>query len=83
MRDDTSGNVIHGAEVSFIADTLEQTSTRTDGNGHYAMIVQTTTGVHFGTLLASATSYQDSADQTVYFDGTARTVDLRLRTKGP
>jgi hypothetical protein len=82
VSDDASGGAVHGARVTFVADTLEQTSALTDDHGHYAMVVQVSAGVRFGTLRASATGYQDSAQATVYFDGTARTVDLALRATG-
>ncbi len=79
VTDDLTGAAIDGAQVIFEADTLEQTDAHSDGKGHYSMLVQVTEGERFGTLHASAHGYQDSTPQTVYFDGTERVVDLRLR----
>jgi hypothetical protein len=43
------------------------------------MIVTVREGVRLGTLHAEHAGYTASAPQTVYFDGTQRTVELRLR----
>jgi hypothetical protein len=66
-------------KLVFVSDTLDTTDVRSDGNGHFAMTVEVREGVRFGTLHGELTGYQKSAAHTVYFDGTARTVDLRMR----
>jgi hypothetical protein len=83
VTDDLTGAAVGGALVTFVSDTLDETQAHCDGSGRYSMSVQVTEGEHFGTLHASAAGYEDSTPQSVYFDGTARTVDLRLRAKGP
>jgi hypothetical protein len=80
--DDLDGDPISGAEVIFVSDTLDETTTRTDGDGHYFMVTTVRVGVSYGTLHAEHPSFRDGAEQTVYFDGTTRTVDLQLRRAG-
>ncbi len=82
MRDDLSSHPVSGAKVVFVSDTLDTTETHSDGNGHYVLEVTVREGVNFGTLQASLSGYQTSPKATVFFDGTARTVDMRLRASG-
>lgn len=79
VRDDLTDKALSGARVVFVSDTLDRTDTRTDGHGHYAMTVTVRDGVRLGTVQAEHSGYRKSAAQTVYFDGTARVVNLRLR----
>ncbi len=75
VRDRLSGSRISGATVTFTSDTLYSQSTRTDGDGHYEMIVETDTPL--GQVRAEHASYQP-AETTVYFDAPERTIDLAL-----
>lgn len=81
VRDDLTDDPLSGAKVIFVSDTLDTTETRTDGRGRYAMTVTVREGVRLGTLHAEHSGYETSPAQTVYFDGTARVVHLRLRAK--
>ncbi len=81
--DDRNGHGIAGAKVTFISDALDEASGLSDGSGHYSLVAPVRDGVHFGTLRASAAGYQDSAVQSVYFDGSEHSIELRLRPKGP
>ena len=80
--DDSTGDGLSGAKVTFVSDTLDKTEARSDGDGRYSMNAKLAEGVTFGTLRAEHPGYRTSIDQTVYFDGTAREVDLRLRASG-
>jgi hypothetical protein len=79
VLDDDTGHPISGAKLTFISDTLDRTETRSDGDGHYEMAPKLRAGVLFGTLRVEHEGYVTSPAQTVYFDGTARAVDVRLR----
>jgi hypothetical protein len=82
VRDDLTGKRLSGARVIFVSDTLDETEARSEGDGHFSMIVEVREGERFGTLHAERDGYQKSPAQTVYFDGTARTVELRMRASG-
>lgn len=75
VRDRLSGARISGAVVSFTSDTLYRQTSRTDGDGHYEMIVETDTPL--GQVRAEHAAYQP-AEATVYFDAPERTIDLTL-----
>lgn len=75
VRDRLSGARISGATVTFTSDTLYDESARTDGDGHYEMIVETDTPL--GQVRAEHPGYQ-SAEATVFFDAPERTIDLAL-----
>jgi hypothetical protein len=82
ILDDLSDDALAGAKVVFVSETLDKTQTRSDDRGHYAMDVEIRDGVNFGTLRAERAGYQNSIAHTVYFDGTVRKVDVRLRANG-
>ncbi|MCB9593458.1 MAG: carboxypeptidase regulatory-like domain-containing protein [Sandaracinaceae bacterium] len=75
---DTSeeGGPIEGATVTFTSDTLLTTEATTDGDGRYRMRVLT--DHPFGQVRASAAGFRDH-ENTVYFDGPQRRVDIELR----
>ncbi len=71
-----SGAPIRNATVTFTSDTLRTAETTTNGSGFYEMVVETDTP--FGQLRAEADGY-DPAEETVFFDGPERRVDLELK----
>lgn len=75
VRDRLSGARIAGVTVSFTSDTLYRESTRTDGDGHYEMVIET--DVPLGQVRAEHAAYQ-VAEATVFFDAPTRTINLDL-----
>ncbi len=75
VRDRLSGRRISGATITFRSDTLYSETARTDGDGHYEMIVETDTLL--GQVRAERSGYQ-TAEETVYFDTDERVIDLDL-----
>jgi hypothetical protein len=75
VRDRLSGRRISGARVTFTSDTLYSETTRTDGDGHYEMIVETDTPL--GQVHAEHDRYQ-ATEVTVFFDAPERTIDITL-----
>jgi len=75
VRDRLSGARISGATVSFTSDTLYRESTRTDGDGHYEMVIETDTPL--GQVRAERSTHQP-AEETVFFDAPTRTINLSL-----
>lgn len=75
IRDRLSGNRISDATVSFTSDTLYREATRTDGDGHYEMVIETDTPL--GQVRAEHASHQP-AEATVFFDAPTRTINLTL-----
>jgi len=79
VRDEYSDHGVSGAKVVFVSDTLERFETLSEGDGQFTLRVEVPQGVLFGTIEASHSGYSDSAAQSVYFDGTAPRVELRIR----
>lgn len=75
VRDRLSGARISNATVSFTSDTLYRESTRTDGDGHYEMVIETDTPL--GQVRAEHPAHQP-AEATVFFDAPTRTINLEL-----
>ncbi len=76
VTDETNGNGIGGATVTFVSDTLFRTRTSTGGGGDYEMTVDT--DVPFGQVRAEKEGFV-SGEATVHFDTRARRIDLQLR----
>lgn len=70
------GGPIGGARVTFTSDTLIVEETTADENGRYRLRVETD-HVH-GQVRAEAPGFR-THEETVYFDGPQRRVDLALR----
>lgn len=70
---------VRGATVRFTSNTLRVNETQTNGNGFYEMVV--TTDSLFGQVRATAEGFQPN-EETVFFDTTARRVDIQLRPEG-
>lgn len=79
VLDDLSGSGVSGATVVFVSDTLDETRTVTDGHGRFEMTVELTAQVRLGHLYAEAAGYQRSPRVSIFFDGTERSAELRLR----
>lgn len=75
VRDRLSNRAISRATVTFTSDTLYTESTRTDGDGHYEMVVETDTDL--GQVRAEHPDYRPG-EATVFFDSPQRTVNLTL-----
>ncbi len=71
-----SGVPIRNATVTFTSDTLRRAETSTNRSGFYEMVVETDSS--FGQIHAEAAGY-DPAEETVFFDGPQRRVDLELK----
>jgi hypothetical protein len=77
--DDLTDRGLSGAAVVFVSDTLDESRTVTDGDGHFQMKVELAAQVRLGHVYAEAEGYQPSPRLSVFFDGTERTTELRLR----
>jgi hypothetical protein len=75
VTDEATGKHLSGALVTFVSDTLYTTDTRTDGDGHYEMIVETDTP--FGQVRAELDGYRPG-ERTVFFDTPSRRIDIEL-----
>jgi len=72
---DTGGG-ISGATVTFLSDTLYRSSTTTDGDGIYELVVETDTP--FGQIQAQKEGFV-TKETTVFFDSPVRRIDLVLQ----
>lgn len=79
VMDEFTDKGIAGAKVTFVSDTLEKSEALSEKDGRFVLHVEVPSGVRFGTIAASRSGYADSAQQSVYFDGTALRAELRLR----
>lgn len=77
--DDLTDRGISGVTVVFVSDTLDETRTVTDGDGRFEMAVELSAMVRLGHLYAEANGYQRSPRLSIFFDGTERSAELRLR----
>jgi hypothetical protein len=81
VQDEFTSHGITGAKVTFVSDTLDRAETTTGNDGTFVLHVEVPDGVRFGTIEASGAGYADSAPASVYFDGSALRVELKLRPK--
>jgi hypothetical protein len=81
VQDEFTSRGISGAKVSFVSDTLDRAETTSEQDGRFVLHVELPEGVRFGTLEAARAGYADSAKASVYFDGSALRLELKLRPK--
>lgn len=75
VRDAMTGKQLKGVDVLFVADTLEEASDTTDGDGKYVINVSAATPS--GRLTASKSGYE-TRTVSVYLDDSDVTVDIEL-----
>jgi len=81
VLDDYTERGVSGAKVTFVSDALDRAETTTQSDGSFELRVELTTGVLFGTLEASRDGYAASGKESVYFDGSAPRMELRVRPR--
>jgi hypothetical protein len=81
VQDEFTSRGVSQAKLTFVSDTLDRAETTSDQAGRFVLHVEVPEGVRFGTLEASGAGYADSAKASVYFDGSALRIDLKLRPK--
>lgn len=81
VQDELTSRGLTGAKVTFVSDTLDRAEATSENDGRFVLHVEVADGVRFGTIEASRDGYTDSAKASVYFDGSALRVELKLRPK--
>jgi hypothetical protein len=81
VLDEFTSRGLTGAKVTFVSDTLDRVEATSENDGRFVLHVEVPDGVKFGTIEASRDGYADSAKASVYFDGSALRVELKLRPK--
>lgn len=75
VHDGMTGKPLKGVAIEFVADTLEEASDTTDGNGRYSINVVAATPS--GRLTASKTSYE-TRTVSVYLDDSDVALEIEL-----